>query len=211
MRDAAFLVSYGISPYSAASFHAPPLAFLAWSWVIETAASLGAPTWLADVLPGAWQHIQPTHLPTTVHPPSALAAETIAALLLHRLAHKLGAPNPVIAVALFVFNPLQLLSTASGAVGAQLETAAVLGIVCGALSRGPLRTGAATALAAYLSPHTTTLLVCLNYAAATLQQCIHTYSFFAYGVWTRCFAQQHTEKGTAASLSALNIAAAHWG
>lgn len=88
----------------------------------------------------------------------------MAALLLHRLVRlvRLDLPSPNTLVALFLCNPLQILSTASGAAGAQLETAAVFGLVCAALGGQALATGAACAVAAYLSPHTITLLVRLQ-------------------------------------------------
>ncbi len=53
MRDAAFMASYGMSPYSATGFHLPPLVFAAWNWLMKVAA-LVMPPRIADVLPGWW-------------------------------------------------------------------------------------------------------------------------------------------------------------
>ncbi len=104
---------------------------------------------------------------------TALAAESIAALLLHRLAitmhtHQQHTPSPRTVLALFLFNPLQLCAVMSGAVGGQIVTAAVLGVlVCAGSSRGhhgtrqvkAWATGVALALAVYVFPYSVTLLV----------------------------------------------------
>lgn len=103
---------------------------------------------------------------------TALAAESVAALLLHRLAlnqhhtQPHTAPAPHTLVAIFLFNPWQLCAVVGGAAGGQLVSAAVLAVlVCAqqcCTTRAAMATGATMALALYVFPYSVTLLVCVS-------------------------------------------------